>query len=123
MFQLSHLSFIALLIFRVTAGNRKVKLVCPKGAKPGQSLAITLPKEQQNEKALDNGPNGPNVKLIPDTDPPGTNVYQLSLQKYVAFYYHHLFSLPNSIFVAYLVTIPQNIRGGQKFPTLVNTNK
>lgn len=76
--------------FHVYAGTRKVKLICPKGAKPGQSLAVTLPKEKQIDNRY-NGPNGSNVKLIPDTDPP-----------------------------AYLVTIPPNIRGGQKFPTLIN---
>jgi hypothetical protein len=51
------------------AGNRKLKLKCPAGARSGQSLAITVPAEKPDVK---NELNGPNVKYIPDSDPPGT---------------------------------------------------
>ena len=50
------------------AGNRRLKLKCPSGARPGQSLAITVPIEKVDRNEL----NGPNVKYIPDSDPPGT---------------------------------------------------
>jgi len=56
------------------AGSRRVKLKCPPGAKPGQSLAITVPVEKTNEKKL-NELNGSNVKAIPNSDPQGKTFY------------------------------------------------
>jgi len=47
-----------------------VKLKCPQGARPGQFLAITIPVEKPDASRM-NEFNGPNVKPIPDTDPPG----------------------------------------------------
>lgn len=64
---------IGLLIkfsFGNKAGSRRVKLKCPPGAKPGQSLAITVPVEKTDENKL-NELNGPNVKAIPNSDPQG----------------------------------------------------
>jgi hypothetical protein len=54
-------------------GSRKLNLKCPAGAQPGRSLAITVPVEKPDENKM-NEFNGPNVKYIPDSDPPGKHI-------------------------------------------------
>ena len=54
-------------------GNRKLNMKCPAGAQPGRSLAITVPVEKPDENKM-NEFNGPNVKYIPDTNPPGKHI-------------------------------------------------
>lgn len=78
-------------IFHAYAGNRLVKLRCPPNASPGQSLAITVPKEDENVKNKQNNLHSSNVSPIKDSDPP-----------------------------AFMVTIPPHVRGGQKFPVKIN---
>jgi DNA mismatch repair ATPase MutL len=81
-------------MFQVYAGTRLVKLKCPPNATPGQSLAIKVPKEEENSADARNRQNklhGPNVDPIPNTNPP-----------------------------AFMVTIPPHVRGGQQFPVKIN---
>ncbi len=116
----SNMQYRLILITTHPAGNRKLKLKCPARARPGQSLAITVPVEKPDENKMNEG-NGPNVKYIPDSDPPGT-FYRESLPPTLIFYVHRLQtnSSPNSVTIAYMVTIPPDIRGGTKFAVLVS---
>jgi len=75
--------------FQVYAGNRIVRVKCPPDSKPGQSLQITVPVDSANKKP-DLPPDSSNVRKIPDTDPQ-----------------------------AYMVTIPEGVRGGQQFPVTI----
>ena len=77
--------------FHVYAGDRLLKIKCPPNAIPGQSIAISLPKEDEQMKSRRNDLHGPNVTPISDTYPP-----------------------------AYMVTIPELICGGQQFPVKIH---
>jgi hypothetical protein len=76
--------------FQVYAGNRIVRVRCPAGSSPGQSLQITVPKEPKEEQRPQNNslpPDSPNVTKVEDN--------------------------------AYMVTIPAGVRGGQQFPVMI----
>lgn len=77
--------------FHVYAGDRLLKIKCPPNALPGQSIAISLPKEDKHMTNKRNDLHGPNVTPINDTYPP-----------------------------AYMVTIPDSVCGGQQFPVKIN---
>lgn len=77
--------------FHVYVGTRLVKLKCPPNAFPGQSLSISVPKEDQSMRNNDSGLHSPNVTPINGSDPP-----------------------------AFDVTIPIHVRGGQQFPVTIN---
>lgn len=79
--------------FQVYAGQRIVRVRCPPGTAPGQSLSITVPIEKT--PAQDLPPDSPNVRPIND---PNNN--------------------PNAP-KAYMVTIPAGIVGGQQFPVTI----
>mmetsp|Transcript_29660 Transcript_29660/g.53632 ORF Transcript_29660/g.53632 Transcript_29660/m.53632 type:complete len:741 (+) Transcript_29660:238-2460(+) len=79
--------------FQVYAGTRIVRVRCPPGSAPGQSLSITVPIDKA--PAQDLPPDSPNVRPIND---PNAN--------------------PNAP-RAYMVTIPAGILGGQQFPVTI----
>ena len=78
--------------FQVYAGSRIVRVRCPPGSAPGQSLSITVPIDQTPAQSMP--PDSPNVRPI--NDPNNTNGPR-----------------------AYMVTIPPNILGGQQFPVTI----
>jgi len=78
--------------FQVYAGSRIVRVRCPQGSGPGQSLSITVPIE--TTPAQDLPPDSPNVRPINDPNNPDA---------------------PR----AYMVTIPAGILGGQQFPVTI----
>jgi len=89
--------------FQVYAGNRIVRVRCPPGSAPGQSLQITVPTEdprasgnaggRSSMSSKDMPPDSPNVSRIEDDGSGGP--------------------------AAYMVTIPDGIRGGQQFPVTI----
>ncbi len=81
--------------FQVYAGSRIVRVKCPLDSRPGQSLQITVPADPNPTSNGNNGgrellPDSPNVMRMEGTNP-----------------------------VAYMVTIPKNVRGGQQFPVTI----
>ena len=97
--------------FQVYAGNRIVKVRCPPNTRPGQSLQITVPVDNSAD-----GPNGQGGDARgtggpgggPGNGPPDSpNVTRI----------------PNSEGAdgraAYMVAIPQRVRGGQQFPVTI----
>mmetsp|Transcript_29298 Transcript_29298/g.62182 ORF Transcript_29298/g.62182 Transcript_29298/m.62182 type:complete len:701 (-) Transcript_29298:618-2720(-) len=90
--------------FQVFAGGRIVRVKCPRDSRPGQSLQITVPVDQ-NEAA---GVEGGGVKL-PDLPPDSDNVTKIPNQQ-----------LAPGEQPAYMVKIPEGIRGGQQFPVTIN---
>jgi len=93
--------------FQVFAGGRIVRVRCPLDSKPGQSLQISVPVDQSGEGgANNNGVGGPKVpELPPDSD----NVTKIPNQE-----------LGPGEQPAYMVRIPEGIRGGQAFPVTIN---
>mmetsp|Transcript_28753 Transcript_28753/g.32878 ORF Transcript_28753/g.32878 Transcript_28753/m.32878 type:complete len:734 (+) Transcript_28753:174-2375(+) len=87
--------------FQVYAGSRIVRVRCPPDSRPGQSLQITVPVDPD---ADDNNslPPPPNSSMH---DSP--NVRRLSEPQ------------SNGRSAAYMVTIPDGIRGGQQFPVTI----
>ena len=77
--------------FQVYAGSRIVRVRCPPGSGPGQSLSITVPIDDTPQNMP---PDSPNVRPIND---------------------------PNNAYGprAYMVTIPPGILGGQQFPVTI----
>ena len=89
--------------FQVYAGTRIVRVRCPPDSKPGQSLQITVPADP-NPPANGGGdhppapkapmpPDSPNVRRINDPNASGPP--------------------------AYMVTIPEGVRGGAQFPVTI----
>lgn len=82
--------------FQVYAGNRIVRVRCPPGTSPGQALQITVPTEGNSSNHHNDTSNGdmaqdsPNVRRLDEDGPP-----------------------------AYMVTIPEGVRGGQQFPVTI----
>lgn len=87
--------------FQVYAGSRIVRVRCPPDSRPGQSLQITVPIDPD---ALERDSRTPpsNPSLPPDSD----NVQMISEP-----------GNPGS--AAYMVTIPEGVRGGQQFPVTI----
>ena len=82
--------------FQVYAGSRIVRVRCPPDSRPGQSLQITVPAEDvANPRSNPNmQPDSPNVRRINDPNARGGHA-------------------------AYMVTIPEGVRGGQQFPVTI----
>jgi hypothetical protein len=100
--------------FQVYAGSRIVRVRCPPDSRPGQSLQITVPvdptgapaappQQQASPGAARGGgggappplpPDSPNVRKINDPNDRGGAA-------------------------AYMVTIPEGVRGGQQFPVTI----
>ena len=87
--------------FQVYAGSRIVRVRCPPDSRPGQSLQITVPVDPSGNGSA-NGPprnpeippDSPNVRRIDDPNARGGAA-------------------------AYMVTIPEGVRGGQQFPVII----
>ena len=93
--------------FQVYAGNRIVRVKCPPNSQPGQFLQITVPIDPNessgnNNKANGSGasnsnkalpPDSPNVSPVEDNNDGGPP--------------------------AYMVTIPDGVRGGSQFPVTI----
>ena len=98
--------------FQVYAGNRIVRVRCPPDSRPGQSLQITVPIDPVS--AGINGPNGgPTSKpgdggtsSNPSMPPDSPNVRKINEPGNMG---------PD----AYMVTIPEGVRGGQQFPVTI----
>jgi hypothetical protein len=87
--------------FQAFAANQVVRLKCPRTCQPGQYLSITLPADLSSEEtrrregtSIINEFNSPNVQ--PERTPQSGNCNG-----------------------PYMVTVPQNIRGGQQFPVTI----
>jgi hypothetical protein len=95
--------------FQVYAGSRIVRVRCPPDSRPGQSLQITVPADPTGAaagfpgaEAPGNGVPGPPSNLPPDSP----NVRRINDSNAVG---------PP----AYMVTIPDGVRGGQQFPVTI----
>ena len=77
--------------FQVYAGDRVVRVTCPPGTNPGKYLSITVPKESDPRDALP--PDSPGVTKVDDPEHKGPD--------------------------AYMVEIPDGVRGGQQFPVTI----
>lgn len=100
--------------FQVYAGSRIVRVRCPPDSRPGQSLQITVPSDPNapqggiptppvGSPATASGPGGPRNLQIPDS--PNVRRINDSNTRGGAF--------------AYMVTIPEGVRGGQQFPVTI----
>lgn len=90
--------------FQVFAGGRIVRVKCPLNSAPGQSLQITVPIDQTDDGAGGAG-GGPKMpELPPDSD----NVTKIPNQ-----------TLAPGEQPAYMVKIPEGVRGGQQFPVTI----
>lgn len=85
--------------FQVYAGNRIVRVKCPPNSQPGQFLQITVPIDPNESNKASGG--GQNKALPPDSP----NVCPVEDRE----------GGPS----AYMVTIPDGIRGGQQFPVTI----
>ena len=103
--------------FQVHAGGRVVRVRCPPGALPGQSLAINVPKGSSNSLNTSQedltssfASNGSSNSMHPESnmaaDSPGVTRIGDSSDG------------PQ----AYMVEIPPGIRGGQQFPITITGN-
>jgi hypothetical protein len=77
--------------FQVYAGERVVRVTCPPGTNPGKFLSITVPKEPEVGGSLP--PDSPGVTRVDDPEKNGP--------------------------AAYMVEIPEGVRGGQQFPVTI----
>ncbi|KAL9183969.1 hypothetical protein ACHAXT_002055 [Thalassiosira profunda] len=89
--------------FQVFAGGRIVRVRCPLDRRPGQSLQITVPVDQ-----TDGGDGGGGPK-VPELPPDSDNVTKIPNQE-----------LRPGEQPAYMVKIPEGVRGGQQFPVTIN---
>jgi hypothetical protein len=85
--------------FQVFAGSRIVRVRCPPDSRPGQSLQITVP--------IDPSAPGGQPARHPAIPPDSPNVRRVNDQN------------TNGGAAAYMVTIPEGIRGGQQFPVTI----
>lgn len=97
--------------FQVYAGNRIVRVRCPVGSSPGQSLQITVPVDPNYGAASSGGASGhynngdsSSQFLVPPSNlpPDSPNVEKIAGDD-----------------GAYMVTIPEGVRGGQQFPVTI----
>ena len=99
--------------FQVYAGNRIVKVRCPPNTRPGQSLQITVPVDSSADGASGQGGDGPGGEG-PGGGGPGNEELPDS---------PNVTRIPNSEGAdgraAYMVAIPQRVRGGQQFPVTI----
>ncbi len=98
--------------FQVYAGNRIVKVRCPPNTRPGQSLQITVPVDSSADGANGQGGDGPGGEG-PGGGGPGNELPDSP----------NVTRIPNSEGAdgraAYMVAIPQRVRGGQQFPVTI----
>ena len=86
--------------FQVHAGSRIVRVRCPPDSRPGQSLQISVPIDPAGPSSTGAArnpaipPDSPNVRRIDDANNRGGPA-------------------------AYMVTIPEGVRGGQQFPVVI----
>mmetsp|Transcript_7788 Transcript_7788/g.16923 ORF Transcript_7788/g.16923 Transcript_7788/m.16923 type:complete len:817 (-) Transcript_7788:317-2767(-) len=97
--------------FQVFAGGRIVRVKCPRDSRPGQSLQITVPVDsvEGGDGAGGGGPGGGGGPKLPELPPDSENVTKIPNQE-----------LAPGEQPAYMVKIPENIRGGQQFPVTIN---
>ena len=93
--------------FQVYAGSRIVRVRCPPDSKPGQSLQITVPADPNGAAgAPTGGPGAPPAAPPSNLPPDSPNVRRIND--------------PNATGPpAYMVTIPDGVRGGQQFPVTI----
>jgi len=91
--------------FQVYAGSRIVRVRCPLDSKPGQFLQITVPVDPNESK---NG-GGPGMMGLSDLPPDSENVTKIPNQ-----------TLAPGEQPAYMVRIPEGVRGGTQFPVTIN---
>jgi len=87
--------------FQVFAGGRIVRVKCPINVHPGMSLQISVPLD--SDKPVRSNANLP--ELLPDSD----NVTKIPNQE-----------LKPGEQPAYMVKIPEGVRGGEHFPVVIN---
>eukprot|EP00579_Thalassiosira_antarctica_P012180 CAMPEP_0201918678 /NCGR_PEP_ID=MMETSP0903-20130614/7762_1 /ASSEMBLY_ACC=CAM_ASM_000552 /TAXON_ID=420261 /ORGANISM="Thalassiosira antarctica, Strain CCMP982" /LENGTH=769 /DNA_ID=CAMNT_0048455033 /DNA_START=136 /DNA_END=2445 /DNA_ORIENTATION=+ len=87
--------------FQACAGEHTVRVRCPPGSQPGQSLQITIPMDKNKS----NVPPPPLPELPPDSE----NVTKIPDQ-----------DLAPGEQTAYYVEIPEGVRGGQQFHVTIN---
>jgi len=96
--------------FQVFAGGRIVRVKCPRDSRPGQSLQITVPIDSMEGVGGEGGgAGGPGGAKLPDLLPDSDNVTKIPNQ-----------DLAPGEQPAYMVKIPEGIRGGQQFPVTIN---
>lgn len=93
--------------FQVFAGGRIVRVRCPIDSRPGQSLQITVPVDQNDSNDASGGGGGGAKAKEPNPD--SDNVTKIPNQQ-----------LAPGEQPAYMVKIPEGIRGGQQFPVTIN---
>ncbi|KAL7554541.1 hypothetical protein ACHAWF_018001, partial [Thalassiosira exigua] len=107
--------------FQVFAGGRIVRVRCPLDSRPGQSLQITVPVDQSGEEngekgggtgggaggAGGGGAGGAGPRL-PQVPPDSENVTKIPNQ-----------TLAPGEMPAYMVRIPDGVRGGERFPVTI----
>ncbi|KAL7426589.1 hypothetical protein ACHAXM_000534, partial [Skeletonema potamos] len=113
--------------FQVYAGTKIVKVKCPKNVRPGQSLQISVPVDP-----LDRANSGSS-----SVNGSGADGINKSLSDSTATNNHHNFlppllpdsdnvtKIPNQTLApgempAYMVKIPEGVRGGTQFPVTIN---
>jgi hypothetical protein len=87
--------------FQVHAGSRIVRVRCPPDSRPGQSLQISVPTDPTA------GPSSSGPARNPSIPPDSPNVRRIED--------HDNRGGPS----AYMVTIPEGVRGGQQFPVVI----
>ena len=92
--------------FQVYAGNRIVRVRCPPDSRPGQSLQITVPIDPASANTNGNGPSKTNKSSNNNLPPDSPNVRKIN-------------ETGNMGPDAYMVTIPDGVRGGQQFPVTI----
>lgn len=92
--------------FQVYAHNRIVRVRCPPDSKPGQSLQITVPIDPETAKNAVGGSGGKGGNKNPNLPPDSPNVRRIPEPGNMG---------PD----AYMVTIPDGVRGGQQFPVTI----
>ena len=105
--------------FQVYAGSKIVKVRCPRNVRPGQSLQISVPVDPMDRatnnnskggKICNNGHQSPNYSSPQDLIPPNSDNVTL---------------IPNQTLSpgqqpAYMVKIPEGVRGGAQFPVTIS---
>jgi hypothetical protein len=111
--------------FQVYAGSKIVKVRCPPNTRPGQSLQISVPVDpgerngssgSSSSAATAGGGGGGSGgsqsmmdKILPDIPPDSDNVTKIPNQ-----------TLAPGEMPAYMVKIPEGVRGGTQFPVTIN---
>mmetsp|Transcript_23099 Transcript_23099/g.38052 ORF Transcript_23099/g.38052 Transcript_23099/m.38052 type:complete len:875 (-) Transcript_23099:55-2679(-) len=100
--------------FQVYAGAKIVKVRCPRNVKPGQSLQISVPVDPMdrangNSKDGSDGKGGGIDNMMQQLPPDSDNVSKIPNQ-----------TLAPGEQPAYMVRIPEGVRGGTQFPVTIN---